>query len=75
MPIYQKPRRVPPAWEPEINSQITDMLDNDIIRPSESPWNSPVILVKKKDNTTRFVCDFLNLTHMKTSPVVKGHLY
>ena len=55
MPIYQKPRRVPTAWEPEINSQISDMLDNDIIRPSESPWNSPIILVKKKDNTTRFV--------------------
>ena len=61
MPIYQKPRRVPTAWEPEINSQITDMLENDIIRPSESPWNSPIILVKKKDNTTRFVCDFRKL--------------
>ena len=61
MPIYQKPRRVPTAWEPEINSQVTDMLDNDIIRPSESPWNSPIILVKKKDNTIRFVCDFRKL--------------
>ena len=61
MPIYQKPRRVPAAWEPEINSQIFDMLDNDIIRPSESPWNSPIILVKKKDNTTRFVCNFRKL--------------
>eukprot|EP00112_Aurelia_sp_Birch-Aquarium-sp1_P008079 Seg1885.5 transcript_id=Seg1885.5/GoldUCD/mRNA.D3Y31 product="Retrovirus-related Pol polyprotein from transposon 17.6" pseudo=true protein_id=Seg1885.5/GoldUCD/D3Y31 len=61
MPIYQMPRRVPTAWEPEINSQITDMLDNDIIRPSESPRNSPIILVKKKDNTTRFVSDFRKL--------------
>ena len=24
------------------------MLENDIIRPSESPWNSPIILVKKR---------------------------
>ena len=35
------------------------MLQNDIIRPSNSHWNSPtILLVKKKDNTTRFVCDF-----------------
>ena len=34
------------------------MVDNEIIRHSTSPWNSPIILVKKKDNSTRFVCDF-----------------
>ena len=34
------------------------MLKNDIIRPSTSPWNAPNILVKNKDNTLRFVCDF-----------------
>ena len=34
------------------------MVDSEIIRPSTSPWNSRVILIKKKDNSTRFVCDF-----------------
>ena len=37
------------------------MLQNDIIRPSQSPWNSPILLVKKNDNTTRSVCDFRGL--------------
>ena len=61
MPVHQKPRRIPLAWENEVHVQLQEMLDNDIIRPSTSPWNSPIILVKKKDNTMRFVCDFRSL--------------
>eukprot|EP00794_Sanderia_malayensis_P019311 gene19311-21235_t len=61
LPVYQKPRHIPAAWENEVDTQVHEMLDNDIIRPSELPWNSPIILVKKKDNSTRFVCDFRKL--------------
>ena len=39
------------AWNNDINKQIQQMLGNDIIRPSSSPWNAPFILVKKKDNS------------------------
>ena len=58
LPVSQKPRRIPVAWEKEMDQQVSEMLSNDIIRPSSSPSNAPVILVKKKDNSTRFVCDF-----------------
>ena len=61
LPVKAKYRRVPVAWEDEIESQIQEMLKNGIIRPSASPWNSPTILVKKKDGSTRFVCDFRGL--------------
>ena len=64
LPIKIKPRRLPFAWINDINSQIQDMIENEIIRPSKSPWNCPVILVKKKDNSNRFVCDFRALNNV-----------
>ena len=57
-PIRQKTRRIPNAWQAEVDRQVKEMIDNNIIRKSVSPWNSPVILVKKQDKTTRFVLDF-----------------
>ena len=57
---YAKPRRIPVAWEKEIQENVEEMLHNDIIRPSESPWNCPIILVKKRGKT-RFVCDYRDL--------------
>ena len=60
-PVRMKPYRIPHAWDKEISDQVQQMLDNGIIRPSSSPWNAPVILVKKKDDSMRFVCDFRGL--------------
>ena len=59
-PAYAKPRRMPPAMEVEIRDHAEEMLKNDIIRPSESPWNCPIILLKKKGKS-RFVSDFREL--------------
>ena len=64
LPVKSKHRRVPVAWEKEVEDQIQEMLKNGIIRPSSSPWNSPIILVKKKDNSMRFVCDFRGLNNV-----------
>ena len=64
LPVYMKPRRVPVAWESDINQQVEQMLENGIIRPSCSPWNSPIILVDKKDASKRFVCDYRGLNQV-----------
>ena len=40
---YQKPRRIPFAWEDDVDRQVSEMLANNIIRPSKSPWNSPIL--------------------------------
>eukprot|EP00795_Rhopilema_esculentum_P011292 gene11292-biopygen11554 len=58
LPVNRKQHRVPVAWQDELKQQVSEMLSNGIIRPSASPWNAPVLLVKKKDNSIRFVCDF-----------------
>ena len=41
-----------------MNTQVGEMFHNNTIRPSSSPWNSPILIVKQKDGTNRFVCDF-----------------
>ena len=37
------------------------MLENDIVQPSQSPWAAPIVLVKKKSDSTRFFVDYRKL--------------
>ena len=50
-PVRQSVRRVPPAQREEIHQMVEDMLERDVIQPSNSPWASPVVLVRKKDGS------------------------
>ena len=53
-----KVRRLPMKCKGEIDKQIDEMLQNDIISPSCSSYNSNPLLIEKKDNTFRFVIDY-----------------
>ena len=61
LPIYKKPYRVSHAEREIIQKQVEEMLENGIIRHSSSEWSSPVILVKKHDQSYRFICDYRGL--------------
>jgi hypothetical protein len=56
--VKQSQYRLSKAEQEEVDKQAQDMASKGIIERSNSPWNSPVILVKKKDGTFRFCVDF-----------------
>ena len=42
-------------------AEVRDMINLGIVEPSESPYCSPALIIKKKDNTNRFCIDFHTL--------------
>ena len=60
-PLRQPYRRQNPAVRREEMAQVQQMLSSNVIRPSNSPWASPVVMVRKKDGTLRFCVDFRQL--------------
>lgn len=65
-PIHTKTYRYPPIHREEVRSQIQKMLDQNIIRPSYSPWTSPIWVVPKKTDASgkkkwRIVVDYRKL--------------
>ena len=57
-PICRKPYRPALQWKPKIEQELQNLLDAGIIRPSSSPWSSPIMAVPKKTGDVRIFVDF-----------------
>lgn len=60
-PVRQPVRRLPPHRKQEMHTLLQEMRQNDVIQPSSSPWAAPIVLVRKKDGSTRFCVDYRKL--------------
>eukprot|EP00731_Ephydatia_muelleri_P010157 Em0005g743a len=48
-PIRQPLHRQPESLKGDMNEKVRKMLSRGVIRPSSSPWSSPVVMVRKKN--------------------------
>ena len=60
-PTSKAPYCMTPKQLDELKVQLQELLDRGFIRPSVSPWGSPVLFVKKKDGTMRLCIDYRQL--------------
>ena len=60
-PKKQLPRRMPFTVRQEVAKQLKNMHKSGVIRPSCSPWSSPVVMVRKKEGSHRFCVDYRGL--------------
>ena len=60
-PFKERYRRIPPHQFEEVRKHLQEMEEIGAIRRSNSPWASPVVLVRKKDGSLRFCIDLRKL--------------
>jgi len=60
-PLCVRQWRLPEASKKFIRKECDNMLSQGVIEHSTSPWHSPIVLVRKKDGSTRFCIDYRGL--------------
>ncbi|KII63191.1 Transposon Ty3-I Gag-Pol polyprotein [Thelohanellus kitauei] len=64
LPLKSKPYDIPIHLKAEVDRQIQSMLRTGAISPCKSSWVSPIVLVKKKNNSYRLCVDYRKLNNV-----------
>ena len=71
-PVRKRPYRQSPEMQREMERQVQEMVSAGIVEPSDSPWSSPCLLIKKTGtNECRFVNDLRGVNQL-TKPMTIG---
>jgi hypothetical protein len=62
--VNSRPYRLSHSQKNTMEELILQLLRNQVIRPSVSPYSSPAILVKKKDGTCRLCINYRKLNQL-----------
>ena len=58
------PHRMASVELQKLRVQLQELLDKGFMKPSTSPWGSPVLFAKKKDKTLRLCIDCRQLNRV-----------
>lgn len=61
VPVRQRYRRLPPSQYDLVKTHIRELVEQDIAKPSCSPYASPIVVVQKKDGSIRLCVDYRQL--------------
>ncbi|GJV58323.1 putative reverse transcriptase domain-containing protein [Tanacetum coccineum] len=63
-PVARAPYQLAQSEMKELSKQVQELSDKGFIRPSSSPWGSPVLFVKKKDGSFRMCINYRELNKL-----------
>ncbi|GJW94549.1 hypothetical protein Tco_0174221 [Tanacetum coccineum] len=57
-PINIRPYKHPPNQKDVVEAMVKELMASGVIKDSQSPYSSPIVMVKKKDGTWRMCVDY-----------------
>lgn len=68
--VYSHPYKTTVQEQEELSRQLDALLKADVIERSESAFNSPIILIRKRDSSIRFCCDLRKINAIIRNDVI-----